>query len=122
MRKQLDIESGASPELNEVFAALSDPTRRAIVETLARGEATVGTVAEPHDMALPSISKHIKVLESAGLISRRVEGREHWLRLAPEGFRSVAEWFSHYRQFWSESVDRLERLLNEIDDQKGSKR
>lgn len=120
MRKQLDIESGASPELNEVFAALSDPTRRAIVETLARGEATVGTVAEPHAMALPSISKHIKVLESAGLISRRVEGREHWLRLAPEGFRSVAEWFSHYRQFWSESVDRLERLLNEIEDQKGS--
>lgn len=120
MRKQLDIESDAFPELDEVFAALSDPTRRAIVETLARGEATVGTVAEPHDMALPSISKHIKVLESAGLIARRVEGRQHWLRLAPEGFRSATEWFAHYRQFWTESIDRLERLLSEIEDEKGT--
>lgn len=120
MRKLKDIGSGALPELDQVFAALSDPTRRAIVETLARGEATVGTVAEPHDMALPSISKHIKVLELAGMITRRVEGRQHWLRLAPDGFRSAAEWFTHYQQFWSESVDRLERLLTDIEDQKGS--
>lgn len=120
MRKPLDIESAEFPELDEVFAALADPTRRAIVETLARGEATVGTVAEPHDMALPSISKHIKVLESAGLLVRRVDGRQHWLRLAPDGFRSAAEWFTHYQEFWSGSVDRLERLLTEIEDQKGS--
>lgn len=121
MRKQLDIESEAFLELDQVFAALADPTRRAIVETLALGEATVGTVAEPHQMALPSISKHIKVLEQAGLITRRVEGRQHWLALEPRGFRDAAEWFAHYRQFWSESVDRLERLLIEIE-QKGSNR
>lgn len=120
MRKQTDIESAAFPELDTVFAALSDPTRRAIVETLARGEATVGALAEPHEMALPSISKHLKVLERAGLINRRVEGRQHWLRLAPEGFRTAAEWFTHYDQFWSESVDRLELLLTQIEDQKGS--
>lgn len=120
MRKLLDIESAGSPDLDEVFAALSDPTRRAIVGTLSEGEATVGTVAEPHDMALPSISKHIKVLESAGLIIRRVEGRQHWLRLAPDGFRSAAEWFAHYQDFWSGSVDRLEQLLTAIEDQKGS--
>ena len=120
MRKLKAIDPGASPELDQIFAALADPTRRAIVQTLALGEATVGTVAEPHDMALPSISKHVKVLEGAGLVHRRVDGRQHWLRLAPEGFRSAAEWFTHYSQFWSESVDRLERLLNEIVDQKGS--
>jgi DNA-binding transcriptional ArsR family regulator len=99
---------------------LSDPTRRAIVELLTAGEAKVGTVAKPHDMAMPSISKHVKVLEQAGLITRRVEGREHWLRLAPEGFETPAQWFTHYQQFWSGSVARLERLLTELDDEKGN--
>lgn len=90
------------------------------MERLADGEATVGTVAEPHNMAMPSISKHVKVLEHAGLITRRVEGREHWLRLAPEGFETPAEWFTHYQQFWSGSVDRLERLLMQLEDEEGS--
>lgn len=120
MRKQTDIESAVFPELDQVFAALADPTRRTIVETLAHGEATVGAVAAPHEMALPSISKHVKVLESAGLITRRVEGRQHFLRLVPAGFRSAAEWFTHYQQFWTESLDRLERLLSEIEDEKGN--
>ncbi len=103
-----------SAQRDAVFAALSDPTRRAIVETLARGEATVGTVAAPHDMALPSISKHVKVLENAGLVTRRVEGRQHFLMLVPDGFRSAAEWFTHYEQFWAQSIDRLERLVAEL--------
>lgn len=119
MRKLTDVESGDLDPLDHVFAALSDPTRRAIVETLADGEATVGTVAEPHEMALPSISKHIRVLETAGLITRRVEGRQHWLRLAPEGFRTAAEWLAHYEAFWSQGLDRLTRLLQESD-RKGS--
>jgi DNA-binding transcriptional ArsR family regulator len=110
MQKLLD-DSG---QLDEVFGALADPTRRAIVEHLARGSATVGTVADPHDMALPSVSKHIGVLERAGLITRSVRGREHWLSLAPEGFSSAAEWFAHYEQFWSASIDRLEALLTEL--------
>jgi len=109
-----------SSQLDAVFFAMSDPTRRAILERLAAGEATVGTVAEPHAMAMPSISKHVKVLERAGLITRRVDGREHWLRLAPEGFATPAAWFTHYQQFWSGSVDRLEELLNELETEKGN--
>ena len=120
MRKLFSIDSPSGDDPSEVFAALADPTRRVIVETLARGEATVGEVAQPHDMALPSISKHIKVLERAGLVTRRVEGRQHWLRLMPEGFRTAAEWFAHYQEFWSESIDRLEQLLREIDTEKGN--
>jgi DNA-binding transcriptional ArsR family regulator len=103
-----------SERRDAVFAALADPTRRAIVETLTRGEATVGTLAAPHEMALPSISKHIKVLERAGLVTRRVDGRQHWLRLVPDGFRSAAEWFTHYQQFWTQSIDRLEKLVAEL--------
>lgn len=117
MRK---LSESDSVSLDAVFFALADPTRRAILERLAEGEATVGVVAEPHDMAMPSISKHVKVLERAGLIARRVEGREHWLRLAPEGFETPAEWFTHYQQFWSGSVDRLERLLTQLGDQEGN--
>lgn len=100
--------------LDSVFSALADPTRRAIVERLAQGTATVGTLAEPHDMALPSVSKHIGVLERAGLITRSVEGRQHWLALAPEGFATAAAWFTHYEQFWTASVDRLEALLTQL--------
>lgn len=118
MGKQSQSSPASSTSLDAVFFALADPTRRAILERLAEGEATVGTVAEPHDMAKPSISKHVKVLEQAGLITRRVEGREHWLRLAPEGFSTPAAWFTHYQQFWSDSVDRLGRLLGE--DEKGN--
>lgn len=102
------------PPIDAVFAALADPTRRAIVERLALGEATVGTVAEPHDMALPSISKHVKILERAGLVTRRVEGRQHWLRLVPDGFSSAAGWFTHYQQFWIGSISRLERLVADL--------
>ena len=118
--QKISTTGSHSAELDAVFFALSDPTRRAILERLAEGEATVGTVAEPHDMAMPSISKHVKVLEHAGLIARRVAGREHWLRIAPEGFATPTEWFTHYQQFWSGSVDRLEQLLSQLEVEKGS--
>ena len=101
-------------DLDDVFAALADPTRRAIVEQLAEGTATVGMVAAPHDMALPSVSKHIGVLERAGLIKRSVRGRQHWLTLAPQGFVTAAAWFTHHEQFWTASVDRLEALLTQL--------
>lgn len=120
MRKLSETPSPST--LDTVFFALSDPTRRAIVERLTDGEATVGAVAAPHDMAMPSISKHVKVLEHAGLITRRVEGRQHWLRLAPEGFETSAAWFTHYQQFWSRSVDRLEGLLSRIENEEGNKK
>jgi DNA-binding transcriptional ArsR family regulator len=105
----------SSQQLDVVFSALSDPTRRAIIERLARGEATVGTLARPLPMALPSVSKHIKVLANAGLIERRVSGREHWLRLTPDGFRSATDWLTHYHQFWTESMDQLERLVASLE-------
>lgn len=119
MRKQSWQAVEAGSDLDAVFFALADPTRRAILERLAQGEATVGTVAAPHDMAMPSISKHVKVLERAGLVRRRVTGREHWLSIAPEGFRSPTEWFTHYQQFWAGSVERLERLLSELANEEG---
>ena len=87
------------------------------MERLAEGEATVGTVAAPHDMALPSISKHIKILERAGLVTRRVDGRQHWLRLVPDGFSTAADWFAHYQQFWTGSLSRLEKLVAQLSDE-----
>ena len=98
-------------QLDAVFSALADPSRRMILERLAVGEATVGTIARPLPMALPSVSKHVKVLVSAGLVERRVQGREHWLRLTPDGFRSATDWLARYQQFWTESLDQLERLV-----------
>jgi DNA-binding transcriptional ArsR family regulator len=100
--------------LDRVFGALADSTRRAILAQLAGGEATVGDVAEPLRMALPSVSKHIRVLERSGLIARRVEGRRHWLRLSPEGLRTAADFIDFYRPFWEQSVDRLAALTTEL--------
>jgi DNA-binding transcriptional ArsR family regulator len=102
-------------QLDAVFSALADPTRRAIIERLTRGEATVGTLARPLPMALPSVSKHIKVLANAGLVERRVTGREHWLRLTPQGFRSATDWLTHHQQFWAQSMDQLERLVASLE-------
>jgi DNA-binding transcriptional ArsR family regulator len=103
--------------LDRVYAALSDPARRSIVRRLARGEATVGEVAAPLDMALPSVSKHIKVLERAGLVARRVEGRRHFLHLEPHALRTAGEWLSFYRPFWEGGADRLSALVAELDEQ-----
>jgi len=97
-------------QLDGIFAALSDPTRRAILARLGAGEATVGDVAAPLRMALPSVSKHIRVLEEAGLIERRVDGRRHWLRLRPDGLRVAGDYIDFYRPFWEASVDRLAAL------------
>jgi DNA-binding transcriptional ArsR family regulator len=101
-------------KLDEVFAALADPSRRAILQRLGDGPARVGTVAEPLDMALPSVSKHVKLLERAGLVRREVRGREHWLYLAPDGFSSAAAWLDHYSAFWSGSADRLATVVAAI--------
>jgi DNA-binding transcriptional ArsR family regulator len=100
--------------LSATFAALADPTRRAILGRLARGGASVNELAEPFDMTLPAVSKHLKVLERAGLIAR---GREaQWrpctLRAAP--LKDVAEWVESYRRFWEESFDRLDDYLKKL--------
>lgn len=100
-----------SDRLDLAFAALADPTRRAILARLASGEATVMQLAEPFAMSQPSISKHLKVLERAGLISRGRAAQTRPCRLEPGALRAVAEWVAPYRQLWEDSFDRLDAYL-----------
>jgi DNA-binding transcriptional ArsR family regulator len=100
-----------SDALSETFAALADPTRRAILARLAHGEATVTELAEPFAMSLPAVSRHLKVLERAGLISRGREAQWRPCRLEPETLRGVDDWLETYRRFWTDSFDRLDDYL-----------
>jgi DNA-binding transcriptional ArsR family regulator len=100
--------------LDTTFAALADPTRRAILARLASGEASVTELAEPFEMTLPAISKHLKVLERAGLISRGRVAQSRPCRLEAAPLREAADWVGHYRQFWEGSFDRLEGYLREL--------
>ncbi len=101
-------------DLNTTFAALADPTRRAILARLASGEASVTELGEPFEMSLPAISKHLKVLERAGLIARGREAQWRPCRLAPGPLKDVSDWLEHYRRFWEESFDRLDDYLREL--------
>jgi DNA-binding transcriptional ArsR family regulator len=103
--------------LSTTFAALADPTRRAILARLAVGEATVGELARPFDMSLPGVSKHLKVLQRAGLV---VQGRDaQWrpCQLRPEPLRDVSAWVDQYRQIWEGRLDRMDALLRELQTQ-----
>jgi|SRR5688572_15646869 DNA-binding transcriptional ArsR family regulator len=97
--------------LDATFSALADPTRRAILARLASGEATVNELAAPFDMSLPAISKHLKVLERAGLISRGREAQTRPCRLQAVPLREISEWVERYRKFWEESFERLDDYL-----------
>src|ERR1700688_409691 len=101
-------------QLDHTFAALADPTRRAILARLATGEATVTELARPFEISLPAISRHLKVLERAGLISRGREAqwRPRTLRAGP--LKDAAEWLEEYRRFWEQSLDRLEEFIDEL--------
>ena len=99
--------------LSTTFAALADPTRRAILARLAEGEASVTDLAAPFEMSLPAVSKHLKVLERAGLIARGKEAQWRPCRLKPAAMKEAADWMEHYRRFWTESLDRLEDYLRE---------
>jgi len=104
-----------SPDrLNTTFAALADPTRRAILARLATGEASVMELAEPFAMSLPAISKHLKVLERAGLIARGREAQWRPCRLAAGPLKDAADWIEDYRKFWEQSFDRLDDYLREL--------
>ena len=103
--------------LNETFAALADPTRRAILARLMAGEASVTELAEPFPISLPAVSKHLKVLERAGLISRTRDAQWRRCRLDPEPLREVALWVDQYRRFWEDRYDRLDEYLNELKEQ-----
>jgi DNA-binding transcriptional ArsR family regulator len=100
--------------LDVTFAALADPTRRAILARLARGETTVQELAEPFAMSLPAVSKHLKVLEIAGLISRSREAQWRPCRIEPRGLKDVDEWLDRYRRFFDESFDRLDQYLEKL--------
>jgi DNA-binding transcriptional ArsR family regulator len=108
----------AVDQLSTTFAALADPTRRAILARLADGEATVSELAEPFSITLQAVSKHLKVLERAGLIARGKTAQLRPSRLQGEALREAADWLAEYRRFWEESFDRLDDHLREI--QKGS--
>jgi DNA-binding transcriptional ArsR family regulator len=104
-------------QISSTFAALADPTRRAILARLVAGEASVTELAEPFPMSLPAVSKHLKVLERAGLITRGRTAQWRPCRLEPRPLQDVTEWLDHYRQFWDGSFDRLDEHLRQI--QKG---
>ena len=106
--------------LDDVFHALADPTRRAMLKNLAKSEHTVGELAEPFAISLAGASKHIKVLERAGLVKRRVEGRTHICRLEAMPMHAGMEWMRHYEQFWNERLDVLEEILAAEDAEKAS--
>ena len=100
--------------LSATFAALADPTRRAILARLAAGEASVTALAEPFDMSLPAISKHLKVLQRAGLIARGRAAQWRPCRLEAGPLKDAADWLEHYRQYWEQTFDRLEDYLAEL--------
>jgi DNA-binding transcriptional ArsR family regulator len=97
--------------LDQVYGALADPTRRAILGLLAEGELNVGSLAERFPISLNGVSKHVKVLERAGLVERSVQGREHRLRLNAEPLQEAARWLEHYRTFWNNRLGALEAFL-----------
>ena len=100
--------------MNRTFAALADPTRRRILEHLAHGDRCVTDLARPYSMSLPAVSKHLRVLESAGLIRRRRRGRVHSLKLQAAPMQQASQWIEEYRRFWEGSLDRLDKYLKDL--------
>ena len=104
----------AADHLSATFSALADPTRRAILARLALGETSVSELAEPFDMSLPAVSKHLKVLEHAGLITRSREAQWRPCKIEPDALRGVDSWLEDYRRLWNERFDRLDGYLREL--------
>ena len=117
------VHQHTSPaQLDATFSALADPTRRAILARLASGETSVSELAEPFEMSMPAISKHLKVLQRAGLIERGREAQWRPCRLAAAPLKDASEWLDRYRRFWEESFDRLEIYLRELQKQEPQKK
>src|SRR4051812_11607072 len=112
--------TASSERLDATFSALADPTRRAILHRLSTGEASVNELAEPHDMSLPAISKHLKVLERSGLITRGREAQWRPCRLKAAPLKEAVDWLEGYRRHWEESFDRLDDYLHQL--QHGAKK
>lgn len=111
VNRMVNYSAMQSPQLDKVFFALSDPTRRAIVGRLAEGSTTVGKLAAPFKMSAPAVSKHMKILEQSGLVIRTVKGREHHCRLSSKNLQSAEDWLKFHREFWNARLDKLESLL-----------
>ena len=114
MHNQQVINIPSADQLSVVFGALADPTRRAILERLAVGEATVGELGAPFAISQPAISKHLKVLEGAGLVSRQRRGTANLSRLEPGALRGADDWLERYRAAWEERFERLDEVLDEL--------
>src|SRR5437016_1491083 len=104
----------STDHLSATFAALADPTRRAILARLASGECSVGELAEPFDMSMPAVSKHLSVLERAGLIARRRDAQRRPCRIAAAPLKDVADWAARYRHIWEQRLDRLDGYLRDL--------
>ena len=113
-RSVMDSATFSSRQLDSIFAALADPTRRAILAGLASGEASVNELAEPFDMSQPAISKHLKVLENAGLVSRAHDAQRRPRRLEAQPLAVANEWLERYRKYWEANYERLDTLLEEL--------
>src|SRR3954467_12231550 len=111
MVERLSTRAADRRRLNQVYGAIADPTRRAMLGVLAQGEVNVGMLAQRFPISFNGVSKHVKVLEQAGLVRRSVRGREHWLTLRPAPLRDASRWLDHYRQFWDARLDALEDFL-----------
>jgi len=110
----IDLTTAPSPNLDLVFAAMADPTRRAILSRLANGDASVNEIASPFEMSQPAVSKHLKVLERAGLVTRAVDQQRRPARLNAEPMREAVAWLEEFRTFWTGSFDQLDGLLNQL--------
>ena len=114
---EIEARKGAASRtarLDAVFAALADPTRRAIIERLSRGEARVTEIAEPFRMSLAAVSKHIRVLEASGVVERQRQGRDHILSINTRSLDEIDRWILRMRAYWEERLDAMERLLREL--------
>jgi DNA-binding transcriptional ArsR family regulator len=101
--------------VDKIFQALADPSRRAIFESLTRGEAAVKDLTARFDISQPAVSQHLAALKDAGLVNGRREGRRVYYRIEPQGMKPLIDWIAHYRTFWAEHLERLERLLEKMD-------
>jgi DNA-binding transcriptional ArsR family regulator len=111
MVERLSTRAAEPRRLDRVYGAIADPTRRAMLGILARGDVNVGMLAQRFPISFNGVSKHVKVLEQAGLVRRSVRGREHWLALRPAPLRDASRWLEHYREFWDNRLDALEEFL-----------
>ena len=111
----------SAAKLDVIFSALSDATRRAILQRLTKGDMSVMELAEPFDISKPAVTKHLKVLENAGLLRRQIIGRIHRCRLVPQPLSEAAKWIAFYESFWNTKFDALDKYLNETSKKNGKK-